>query len=461
MRILAYILIFFLLVLSSLFWVSNVSASDWINENFETYGADYKLDNISGWDELNDQAWITSDNPDYVSDGSWGVINSGGNNGRYLTYDSSFPISGSSFSFSFDYKFVSSNGYFNLFNFKDLEEYSELRERYNEIHYNTYAQGEWHTIRFDFTWDVGLVAYTSFDTYVDDVLAFSDSEENNGYPSEIFMFRFEILGLYQAGSSLALDNFKMYMPPLPPASINIVSPLAGTELTEDFNIIGNYDLKGEDWDRVVIFFEEWNVLSTCPVFGTEEWWEEFYLGWLHFSSISYFSEDIILSETGDFLIPIQGLTDGNYNCNKCKFFNTELELFSTEKCQGYNLIYGDIIVPDIPPVPVSNWTEYYSSVSEKFPTSTPLFNSITGSFSPIINKMMNFSLFVKEYFDVGEATSRGEDLGGAIPKARGYLEMIDDFIGLPLSGFIIFYILTMAVVISYKIILAIIKLLKP
>jgi len=107
------------------------------------------------------------------------------------------------------------------------------------------------------------------------------------------------------------------------------------------------------------------------------------------------------------------------------------------------------------------WTDYYTSISEKFATSTPLFNNIAGSLTPIINKMGDFILFIEEYFDVGEAVTKGQSLGLAIPKARGYLVIIDDFISLPLSGFIIFFLLTMAVVVCYKVILAIIKLLKP
>ena len=107
------------------------------------------------------------------------------------------------------------------------------------------------------------------------------------------------------------------------------------------------------------------------------------------------------------------------------------------------------------------WTDYYNSISEKFATSTYLFNTIAETFSPIINKMGDFTLYVKEYFNIDEATDKGSQLGLAIPTARGYLIMIDDFIGLPLTSFLLFYFLTTAVVISYKVILAIIKLLKP
>jgi len=124
----------------------------------------------------------------------------------------------------------------------------------------------------------------------------------------------------------------------------------------------------------------------------------------------------------------------------------------------------DIVDPEEPPpeeYDFAIWADYYNSISEKFTTSTPLFNSIAESFSPIIDKMGDYTLYVKEYFDLSEATAKGTALGLAIPIARGYLMVIDDFIGLPLTGLVLFYILTMAVVISYKVILAIIKLLKP
>jgi len=138
-------------------------------------------------------------------------------------------------------------------------------------------------------------------------------------------------------------------------------------------------------------------------------------------------------------------------------------LFSEEKCQGYNLIVSGYEDPDIPVlyIPFYTWSDYYTINSDEFATSTSLFNNIAGSVSPIVDKLGNVILYVRDYFDSDIAVSKGTELGQAIPKARGYLVMIDNFIGLPLSGFIIFYFLTLAVVISYKVILTIINLLKP
>jgi len=108
-----------------------------------------------------------------------------------------------------------------------------------------------------------------------------------------------------------------------------------------------------------------------------------------------------------------------------------------------------------------DWEDYYNSFSEKFENSTPLFISMADSFKPIITKAGEFSLFAENYFNQVEAEQKGANLGMAIPTARGYLIVLDDFIGLPLSGLLLFYFLTIAVVISYKVILSIIKIFKP
>jgi len=117
--------------------------------------------------------------------------------------------------------------------------------------------------------------------------------------------------------------------------------------------------------------------------------------------------------------------------------------------------------PEEEPIVIENWEDYYSVYSDKFATSTPLFMNMANAFTPIVNKMGDFTLFATDYFNVGEASQKGANLGDSIPQARAYLIVIDDFIGLPLASLLVFYFLTMAVVISYKIILAIIKLLNP
>lgn len=246
------------------------------------------------------------------------------------------------------------------------------------------------------------------------------------------------------------------------ASLEITSPIPDFELYEAFNLVGNFDLKGEDWERIMVIFEQWHASSTCPEYASEDWETEYSNGWFISQSMPFF--DVLTSTTtGNFSILVDDLRIGTQNCTRCYFINEVEGTISTEKCQGYSLVITADISPETAEFyyPFLSWQNYYTTSSEKFATSTPLFENMASALTPIVNKMGDFILYAKDYFDSTEAMAKGNELGQAIPKARGYLEMIDDFIGLPLSSFVIFYFLTIAVVISYKVILQIIKLLKP
>lgn len=247
------------------------------------------------------------------------------------------------------------------------------------------------------------------------------------------------------------------------ATLEITSPIPEFELYEAFDLEGNFDLKGEDWEKIMVIFEQWHASSTCPEYQDEDWETEYSNGWFISQSMPFFSDIFTSTTTGNFSILIDDLRIGNYNCTKCFFINEIARTISSQKCQGYTLIITADIGLETAQFyyPFLSWQNYYATSSEEFATSTPLFENMANALTPIANKMGDFILYAKEYFDSSEAMAKGNELGQAIPKARGYLEMIDDFIGLPLSSFVIFYFLTIAVVISYKVILQIIKLLKP
>ena len=133
---------------------------------------------------------------------------------------------------------------------------------------------------------------------------------------------------------------------------------------------------------------------------------------------------------------------------------------------GYVLIdsiemYGDRLEEEQYLYPFLSWENYYDENSDQFSTPTSIFGNMANSITSIVNRIGSFILYMGDYFDTEEASSKGEELGEAIPKARGYLEMIDDFIGSPLSALVVFYFLTLIVVFSYKLIFNIIKLIKP
>lgn len=323
-------------------------------------------------------------------------------------------------------------------------------DNFNQNNFTPYTWSEVE-VRFDFD---ETPTGVQIDYYINDVWKFGDHVSN-----------LELEGFYFSPGLKAsfIDNLRIDVPGLDfSASINITSPNSGTYQEAVFDIVGNYDTKAEDWDKIAIWFEEWDVLSTCPVYGTPEFQIEEDLGYFHFGTPTYWS-DVLTPPTGNFSIPITGLVSGDYNCIKCYFFNSTLQLFSDEKCTGYSLFVSGVTDPDVPVyvIPFSDWFDYYYLNSDQFPVPTSIFNEMADTISPIIDKLGGAIIYVKDYFDSDEAVSRGTELGQAIPKARGYLIMIDNFVNLPLSGFISFYFLTFAVVISYKVISKIISLLKP
>ena len=249
---------------------------------------------------------------------------------------------------------------------------------------------------------------------------------------------------------------------LPSAGIEITSPETESEQAQTFNVEGTFDTMGGDWDRLMIFFEQWHASSTCPEYMSDDWLAEWDAGMFYNQSNPFFSDFFNASTTGNFLITVDDIRTGNYNCSRCYFINESTGEFSEQLCQGYTLEITDI-APSTPTfyLPFLPWTDYYATSSDTFATSTALFESMAGALGPLVDKMAEFILYVKDYFDASKAMEKGTELGQAIPKARGYLVTIDDFINLPLSSFVTFYFLTLAVVISYKIILTVIKLFKP
>ncbi|GAI02457.1 unnamed protein product, partial [marine sediment metagenome] len=109
-----------------------------------------------------------------------------------------------------------------------------------------------------------------------------------------------------------------------------------------------------------------------------------------------------------------------------------------------------------------SWTDYYTEHSERFATSTPIFNALATTFEPVINSIGNIVLFFNNYFDPQNAGLKGEEFGNAIPVLRGYLEQIDDFFGdLPISALLLSYLIVVIVVIIYRLVKGILTIIIP
>lgn len=247
-----------------------------------------------------------------------------------------------------------------------------------------------------------------------------------------------------------------------PPSITINVPADSSEVVSGFTMEIDYsDANG--FQKLMILFEDWHASSTCPIYGTAQWTEE-YQKWFNYQSLPYFSPSFTTS-TGTTTIPVSDLATGIYNCVRCYFINETTGAISDELCPAYDISVLVYIPPEEIPtyfLEIADWLTYYTEHSEKFATPTPLFTTMAGVFEPLISWIGSTALGFQSYFDPDVAKEKGVEMGSAIPIARGYLENIDDFFGgLPISGIFLFYIITALVVFVYRLVKGILTLVVP
>ena len=284
------------------------------------------------------------------------------------------------------------------------------------------------------------------------------------------------LGNYAGFWNGDIDEFAIYKKVLTPTeietlynspaglvdSISITYPDGGTNIGESFNMTGTYQ-KQSVWEKLLVLFESWDNESSCPLYGSDEFTTEYDAGYFHYQSLPFFSETLTAT-SGSFTVPVDMLPVDYYKCVRCYFISETTATMSEELCRTYTLGITNLIFPPIGRynIPVDSWEGYYVANSEKYTTSTPLFANIATAFSPLVERLGNFALLMTNYFNLGEASAKGLELGNSVPVARGYLEMIDDFFGgLPISSIFIFFLVSLVVLIFYKLIYGVIQLIKP
>lgn len=115
----------------------------------------------------------------------------------------------------------------------------------------------------------------------------------------------------------------------------------------------------------------------------------------------------------------------------------------------------------IPPPETLNWDEYYLEHSQ-FTTPTTMIVSLVNLISPSLESAGGWLVALEDIFNVAKAGEKGEEFGEAIPIARGYLQIINDFFGgLPLSEAFVFFIVIMLGIGVFRIVRNIISLIKP
>ena len=244
------------------------------------------------------------------------------------------------------------------------------------------------------------------------------------------------------------------IPPVP--TLEITSPPDGSAQTTNFDIEANYNLLAEDYDRTMIIFEDWDASSTCPIYGTQEYTDEMALGYFNNQSQPYFS-DFFATSTGTTSIAVGDLAKGNYRCVRCYFINETTATISAELCNGYGIEIPNTLPPTIPTYYTGqNWATFYTEHGDKWATSTELFTYLAGKTAPLLLWVGNFTADFKNLFNNASSSAMGQQLGSAIPQARGYLTIINYyFAGIPIGEVFIFYLLTALILIVLKVVLMI------
>jgi len=105
-----------------------------------------------------------------------------------------------------------------------------------------------------------------------------------------------------------------------------------------------------------------------------------------------------------------------------------------------------------------DFSSYYASNSQ-FTTPTDFINRLASATQPFLVTLSSWLENFSDLFDLSEAQEKGEQLGNAIPKARGYLAFFDGlFADLPLSGILLIYLVILIGIIIFRIIRQIKKL---
>jgi len=132
-----------------------------------------------------------------------------------------------------------------------------------------------------------------------------------------------------------------------------------------------------------------------------------------------------------------------------------------EDCEAYGGFWRADFCWEIEPPEIIDWENYYSEHST-FETPTSFITSLVGLIKTPLEIAGGWLVSLESVFDKAKATEKGEEIGEAIPIARGYLATINQFFGgLPISEVFIFFLTITLAVGVFRIIRNIIALIKP
>ncbi|GAI00930.1 unnamed protein product, partial [marine sediment metagenome] len=112
------------------------------------------------------------------------------------------------------------------------------------------------------------------------------------------------------------------------------------------------------------------------------------------------------------------------------------------------------------PATTTSWVDYYTEYGD-YPTSSAFVNQMASTTGVIFGSINSFLSGFVEAFDSQEALAYGQGFGSAVPKARGYLAIFNEFFGeLPVAQIFLFLISFLLAVGLFRLIRNLITLFK-
>jgi hypothetical protein len=132
-----------------------------------------------------------------------------------------------------------------------------------------------------------------------------------------------------------------------------------------------------------------------------------------------------------------------------------------EDCEGAGgYWYDDYCWLSAPPEIFTDWDTYYDLYGD-YATASEWITGVASTSFGFFQNIGGFLTTFGDRFDLQEAYQKGKNFGKAIPLARGYLGLLNDFAGdLPIGEFFIFILVFMLAVGVYRLVRSLIQLVK-
>lgn len=154
----------------------------------------------------------------------------------------------------------------------------------------------------------------------------------------------------------------------------------------------------------------------------------------------------------------QGLC--HYGTGACGL-GVQLQFCETQgECEGFGGYWFENFCWGEPEPEIIIWEDYYLEHGE-YATPSDWVLSLTSTTSSLFKNIGGFISGFRNFFDLQSAYQKGLELGGAIPKARGYVSLLDGFTGaLPIGTLLIFAFGFLLAIGVFRIVRNLIQLLK-